>query len=196
MSLIETLTGLHHRVFALVERQGDTWLIGLLARLGFIAVLFGYFWNSAMTKIGDGVFGFLTIKDGAYFQILGETGMVAYDFDTANIPWYIDLVVLAGTWGEIILPLLLVIGLFTRIAAIGMMIFVFVQSYVDIAVHKVDSGTIGALFDRDSASVIMDQRALWMFLFAILVIKGAGMISVDWLLARRSAGIESKTAQA
>ena len=184
MSLISSIKNLHHTVFGHIEKAGDTWLIGLLARLVFAAVLFGYFWNSGLTKIGEGVLGIFSIQDSAYFQILGEAGMIAYEFDTANIPFYVDAIVVLGTWAEFALPIMIVIGLFTRIAAAGMSIFVLVQSYVDIAVHKVDGGTIGALFDRESSALIMDQRALWLFLFAMLIIKGAGLISVDALLDR------------
>lgn len=184
MALVAQLTRLHNSVFGLLHKWGDQWLVGLLARIVFLAVLFLYFWNSGLTKIGSGLFGIFQIQDGAYFQILGEAGMIAYEFDTANIPFYVDAVVAFGTWAEFILPLLIVFGLFTRIAAVGMSIFVLVQSYVDIAVHKVDAGTIGALFDRDSASVIMDQRTLWFFLFAVLFIKGAGALSLDTLVSR------------
>ena len=38
----------------------------------------------------------------------------------------------------------------------------------------VDAGTIGALFDRFPDSVILDQRLLWIFPLAYLVVKGAG----------------------
>ncbi len=183
MSLINSLKKLHDAVFGAIEKIGDGWLVGALARLTFLAVLFGYFWNSGKTKIGEGLFGIFQIQDGAYFQILGEAGMIAYEFDTANIPWYVDLIVFIGTISEFLLPLLIIAGLFTRIAAAGMAIFVFVQSYVDIYVHKVDAGTIGTLFDREATSLVMDQRALWMFLFAVLIIKGAGALSIDRLLA-------------
>ena len=186
MALINSLSRLHHTVFAALARQADSWLLGLLARLAFAAVLFLYFWNSAMTKIGEGLFGIFSIQDSAYYQILGEAGMTAYEFDTANIPWFVDLIVMTGTWAEIVLPPMIILGLFTRIAAIGMSVFVLVQSWVDINIHKVDAGTIGALFDRDSASVIMDQRALWLFVFVALILKGAGSISLDKLLANRN----------
>lgn len=183
MTLISPLRKLHDTVFSQIEKSGDGWLLGALARLTFLAVLFGYFWNSGKTKIGEGLFGIFQIQDGAYFQILGEAGMIAYDFDTANIPWYLDLMVFVGTLSEFLLPLLIVLGLFTRIAAAGMAIFVMVQSYVDIYVHNVDAGTVGALFDREASSLVMDQRALWMFLFAVLIIKGAGAISIDRVLS-------------
>jgi len=185
MALIKQIVGLHNSVFKHLETLTGGWLLGALARLVFLAVLFQYFWNSGLTKIGDGLFGIFQIQDGAYFQVLGETGMIAYEFDTANIPFYVDAIVALGTWAEFVLPILIVVGLCTRIAAAGMAIFVFVQSYVDIAVHKVEAATIGTLFDRDSASVIMDQRTLWMLLFAVLILKGAGKLSLDTLVSRR-----------
>ncbi len=100
------------------------------------------------------------------------------------MPWYLKLVVYAGSYGEFILPVLIVAGLFTRFAAVGMMVFIAVQTFVDINFHGVDAATIGAWFDRDSASLIMDQRLLWFVLILILVVRGAGPIALDRLLAR------------
>ncbi|MCB1387159.1 MAG: DoxX family membrane protein [Nitratireductor sp.] len=188
MSLIVTLKNLHDRFFTAVEMLTGNWLAGLLARLTFLAVLFFYYLNSVATKTGEGILGIFDIQDGAYFQILGEAGMLAYQFDTANVPWYLDLVVALGTYMEFLLPVLIVAGLFTRIAAIGMAFFVLVQSYVDITVHMADAGTIGALFDRHSDSLILDQRALWLFLLAYLALKGAGALSLDALASRWWAG--------
>lgn len=185
MKIFYALSELHDRVFTTLARFADGWLTSALARLTFLAVLFGYFWNSAKTKVGEGIFGIFNIQDGAYFQILGEAGMLAYDFDTANVPWYLDLVVLFGTFAEFVLPVLILVGLFTRIAALGMVVFVAVQSWVDVYVHKVDTETIGALFDRESSSLVMDQRALWLFLLIVLIVKGAGYLSLDHLFVAK-----------
>ena len=171
------LINLHHSVFGAIERMGDKWLLGLLARLVFVAVLLLYFWNSGWGKISG-----IGVDDSAYFTIMGFEKFEAFGADVANIPFYWKIIVHLGTYGELLLPLLIVVGLFTRIAAAGMAIFVIVQSYVDIAVHGVDAGTIGKLFDRHSESVIMDQRTLWMLIFALLVIKGAGALSLDHVL--------------
>jgi len=184
MKIINTLISLHQRFFAALHRFTANWFLSLAARGVFAAVLLFYFWNSAWGKIGDGFFGFLVMQDGAYFATLGEAVMTAYDFDTANVPFYLDAVVYLGTWMEFLLPLLIILGLFTRLAALGMVGFVAVQSFVDIAIHKVDASAIGALFDRDSASVILDQRTLWMLLFLVLIVKGGGRFSVDTLLDR------------
>ncbi|MXX16729.1 MAG: DoxX family protein [Gammaproteobacteria bacterium] len=171
------------RFFSSLERNTAPWLPGALARLVFAAVLLVYFLNSALTKTGDGFFGLFMIQDVAYFQILPSV-IEQYDFDASQvpfIPW--GLIVMLGTYSEIILPILIVIGLFTRLAALGMIGFVLVQSYVDIAFHGVDGKTIGSWFDNLSGAVILDQRALWMFLLIYLVIHGAGMLSLDRLLA-------------
>ncbi len=187
--MFHTIANLHEQIFAGLQDALEDWLLGFLARLVFAAVLFFYFFNSAMTKIGDGPLGFLQVTDNAYFQILPSV-VESYGFDASQIPFFpYQLIVMAGTYAEIVLPVLIVLGLFTRIAALGMIGFVAVQSYVDIAFHGADEKTIGAWFDRLSDSVILDQRALWVFLLVYLVIRGAGAISLDHLFAgRRESG--------
>ena len=86
---------------------------------------------------------------------------------------------------RIYLPVLIVAGLFTRIAALGMVVFVLVQSYVDITAHAADEKTVGSFFDRIPDSVIADQRTLWIFLLLYLFIYGAGKVSLDHLFAGR-----------
>ncbi|MGH1479335.1 MAG: DoxX family protein [Geminicoccales bacterium] len=185
------IPNLHDKVFGGLQNGLQDWFLGLFARLVFAAVLFVYFFNSAMTKIGEGAFGFLTVTDNAYFQILPSV-VERYEFDVSQVPVFpYKLIVMAGTYGEIILPILIVIGLFTRIAALGMIGFVLVQSYVDIAFHGADEKTIGAWFDRLSDSVISDQRALWVFLLVYLVLRGAGAVSLDYLFGGRRSAVPS-----
>ena len=57
-------------------------------------------------------------------------------------------------------------------------------SYVDVFGHD-KASELGAWFDGFSNSLILDQRALWVFLLVYLVIRGAGAISLDYLLAGR-----------
>ncbi len=179
------LLRLHDAAFAALERALEGWFLGLLARLVFAAVLFGYYWNSALTKVGDGLSGFFTVADAAYFQIVPPVVEAAgYDASAvAFLPW--GLIVTAGTYAEFALPVLIVLGLLTRLAALGMIVFVAVQSHVDIAFHGADAATVGALFDRLPNAAILDQRALWTFLLSVLVVKGAGAVSLDRLLATR-----------
>lgn len=179
--MIQSLAAFYFRLTGAIERAAEPWLLGLLARVVFAAVLFVYFFNSAMTKFEGGPF---SISDAAYFQIIPPVVEAAgYDASQVGfIPW--GLIVHLGTYGEVILPILIVLGLFTRVAALGMIVFVAVQSYVDIAFHGADAATIGAWFDNLSNSAILDQRALWVFLFVYLVIKGAGAVSLDYPIAR------------
>lgn len=96
-------------------------------------------------------------------------------------------VVTAGTWAEFVLPLLIVVGLFTRLAALGMIGFIAVQSYVDVHGHGVSGETLGAVFDRASGALIWDQRLLWGFVLVVLVMKGGGALALDRPLQRRFA---------
>ncbi len=173
----------HNAAFERVDETMDG-AVGLGARFAFLAVLALYYWNSALTKVGSGFPGILTPTDGAYVQILPQV-MEAVGYDSTQIGFFGDLVVYAGTYAEFILPALLVLGLFTRLAALGMIGFVVVQSIVDIAYHHADEATIGALFDRASDSAILDQRLLWVTLLAILVVKGGGWLSLDRLFRIR-----------
>lgn len=180
--MITAIRNLHHTVFGFIQGLLQDWFPGLLARFVFAAVLFMYFFNSAKTKVGDGLSGLLEIQDGAFIQIL-PTVMEQYGYDASQIPGFpYQLIVYAGTYSEFILPVLVVLGLFTRIASAGMVVFVFIQSYVDITAHSADEKTIGSWFDRVPDSAILDQRALWVFLLVYLAIYGAGKVSVDHLI--------------
>lgn len=158
------------------DRHAD-WLVPSLARVVFAAVLLGYFWASALTKL-DGPF---TPTTGAYAQIFPKL-FEAVGYDVGQMGLWHRLVVLAGAWAEFALPVLIVLGLFTRAAALGMVGFVLVQSLTDILGHGAGAG---AWFDRASDALILDQRALWVLLLIVLVLKGPGPISAD-----RALGVE------
>lgn len=155
-------------------------LLPLLARLTFAAVLLRYFWSSALTKL-DGPF---SPSFNAYAQIFPRQ-MEAASYDISGFGLWHWLVIMAGSSAELILPLLILIGLATRLAALGMIGFVIVQSLTDVIGHGVGAATLGALFDRASDGVILDQRALWMLLFVTLVGLGGGWLSLDRLILRR-----------
>lgn len=152
-------------------------LLPTLARLTFAGVLAGYFWASALTKFDSFPFGLST---GAFAQIYPkQIEALGYDASLIGVlPW---LVVLAGSYAELILPALVVLGLLTRPAAVGMIGFIVVQSLTDIYGHMVSATGLGAWFDRVPDAAILDQRALWVLLLVILAVKGAGPLSVDRL---------------
>ncbi|MCP4205461.1 MAG: DoxX family membrane protein [Shimia sp.] len=152
------------------------WLVPTLARLTFLMVLFFYFWNSAMLKIDGSIF---SPSAGAFGQIFPKAAE-AVVWDVTQMTFFQRLVILAGTIAEFALPVLIILGLLTRLAAIGMIGFVAVQTIVDVTGHGV---ALGSLFD--SAQALIDQRMMWVFLLAVLVLKGAGPISVDAIFNRR-----------
>ncbi len=178
------LISMHDRVFSGLENASSI-VLPSLARLVFAAVLLVYFWNSALTKIGDGVLGIFKPSLGAYAQVFPRQ-MEAVGYDVSQLGSFHWLVVTVGTLAELALPLLLLIGLFTRLAALGMIGFVVVQSLTDIVGHMADAATIGAWFDRASDALIMDQRAFWIYILLVLVFMGAGPLSLDRLLLRQA----------
>lgn len=172
-------------VYATLTRQLERadWLLPTLARLTFAAVLLVYFVHAGLTKIGDGAAGLFTPSVGAYAQVFPRA-FEAVGYDAEALTPLHRLVVLIGTWAELLLPILVVLGLLTRLAALGMIGFIVVQSLTDVLGHGT-AGALGAWFDRFVDAPILDQRTLWAFLLVVLVIKGAGPISLDRALTPR-----------
>ncbi|MEJ6401328.1 DoxX family protein [Yoonia sp. 2307UL14-13] len=172
-------------VTAPLNRVGDE-VLPLLARLVFAGVLLMYFWNSGLTKVGDGIFGIFTPGSGAYVQIFPKA-MEAVGYDISQLNFFHWAVVVSGTIAEFVLPFFIIVGLLTRLAALGMIGFIVVQSLTDLYGHGgiAHEGTLGAWFDGPSDALIMDQRALWMLCLLILVFKGAGALSLDRAIFRQ-----------
>ena len=170
-------------IYATLDRNAQATL-PTLARLTFAAVLCGYYWNSAMTKL-DGFGPSL----GAFAQILPRR-IEAAGYDASALGLFDHLIVIAGTWAEFILPALIVLGLLTRPAALGMIGFIIVQTMTDLWGHRlIDTpDTLGRWFDRIPDSAIADQRLLWVMLLTVPLLSGAGPLSLDRLFsqARRS----------
>lgn len=182
--IVSFFVRLYSGFFGVLQRLTEGWLLGLAGRFVFAGVLLVYFLNSAMTKLGPGLDGLLQPTDGAYVQVLPAL-MEAVGYDSSQIPFVpYGLIVLLGTWAEILFPLMIVAGLFTRAASLGMIVFILVMSYVDITGHHLDAATVGTLFDGQTSGLIADQRSMWVFLLLVLVLRGAGKFSLDHLLAR------------
>lgn len=168
---MKSLISLHNQAFSKVANA--EWIVPTLARLVFVAVLLMYYWNSATLKIDGSIF---TPSAGAFGQIFPKAAEAAvYDVSQMNILQ--RLVIFLGTVAEFVLPMLLLIGLLTRLSALAMIGFVMVQTLVDVTGHGVK---LGVLFDN--TQTLIDERTLWVFLFAIIALKGAGPLSLDRLL--------------
>ena len=184
MTLINQLQNLHSRIFQAVEAALNGWFLGLVARLVFASVLFFLFFNAGISKVGEGIFGLFSPNAGAYAQVVPHIAE-AVVYDTSKIaffPW--TIIVIAGTIAEIVLPITIVAGIFTRLSSLAFMGVIAVMTFVDINLHGVGAETIGAFFDQQHNAEIADQRLLWIFPLLYLIIKGPGKISVDHILSK------------
>ncbi|MEE9455085.1 MAG: DoxX family protein [Paracoccaceae bacterium] len=177
---MQKLIRLHDAVFATVSNILAPWFLPTAARFSFASVLLWFFWNSGKTKLGENIF---TPSLGAYAQVFPRK-MEALGYDVDMMSGLDTIIVLMGTYAEFILPALIVLGLFTRLASLGMVGFIVMMSIVDIYGHGLDAKTIGQMFDGDPYGLLVDQRLLWGFVLSVLVIKGAGPFSADHLLRR------------
>ncbi|WP_298936700.1 DoxX family membrane protein [uncultured Ruegeria sp.] len=166
------LISLHNNVLGKVDHASN-WLIPTLARLVFVAVLLIYYWNSAMLKIDGSIF---SPSAGAFGQIFPKAAEAVL-YDVSQMTLFQRIVIFFGTVAEFVLPALLLVGLLTRLAALGMIGFIWVQTLVDVNGHNV---ALGGLFDN--AITLMDQRVMWTFLMLVIVINGAGPLSLDKIL--------------
>ncbi|WP_458790738.1 DoxX family protein [Yoonia sp. MH D7] len=176
------MIALYDRTTSALNASADT-ILPTLARFVFAATLLVYFWNAGLTKFDGTPF---TPGVGGYAQIFPKT-MESVGYDISQMSIFHWAVVVAGTFAEFILPLLIVIGLFTRFAALGMIGFVIVQSLTDLYGHGgiAHTETLGKWFDGLPNGTILDQRAFWMVVLVTLVLKGAGPLSVDRLITKR-----------
>ena len=166
---------------AALARDAALSLLPLFARFVLAATLLAFFWRSALTKLGgEGIASLWTPSLDAYVQIL-PWRMEAVGYDAEALGALDRLVVVGGTWAELALPLLLAIGLFTRLAALGMLGFVAVMTLVDLFGHGVAPG---AWFDGDPAAAVADQRLYWALALAVLTTLGGGALSLDRLRHR------------
>lgn len=152
-------------------------LLPALVRLVFASTLFLFFWKSALTKF-DGPF---SLSIGAYAQIFPKS-FEATGYDPSQLSVIHHLIAYFGGLAEFVLPVLIVIGLFTRLSAIAMIGFLAVLTVVDIYGHGV---VTGSFFDGDPYGIIADQRLYWLLSFITLAALGGGALSIDRILGIR-----------
>lgn len=130
-------------------------LVLLLCRLAIGSV----FWRSAQTKIS----GWEFLGQSWKFFNLGESTFALFKFDY-NLPLIpSDIAAYAGTTVEFFMPLLLLIGLGTRAAALGLFIM---------------TSTIQIFVFPDA----WPTHILWFALLLTLLRQGGGKLSVDSMM--------------
>ncbi|MES9971202.1 MAG: DoxX family protein [Candidatus Thiodiazotropha sp.] len=143
-ALIDTL----QRLFDFIGRSIPEWGLGLLAR-GAIAYTF---WSSGRSKVS----GFLDISDSTFLLFEHEYGVPLIP---PNIAAHM------ATYAEHLFPILLVLGLFTRFAALSLLIM---TAVIQLFVYP------------DAWNVHM----WWALALLYLMRHGGGLISLDQLLRR------------
>lgn len=123
----------------------------LLARIA----LAGIFWRSGRSKV----------TDGSLFDINDSTRyLFENDYSAVPLPAYIAAPL--ATFGEHLFPMLLVIGLATRLSAAALLAMTLV---IQIFVYPEAWWT---------------THMLWAALAAVLIVRGGGVISLDALICR------------
>jgi len=86
-----------------------------------------------------------------------------------------DVAAVAGTFGELFFPMLLYLGLFSRVGALGAF---FVNGMAVISYRQV--------LLAEGSEAALGQHILWGFMLLVLMVAGPGRIAVDSWLERRS----------
>jgi len=143
------LSNAWNRAAALLERWIALDLVLLVSRVGIAAV----FWYSGRTKVD----GLLSVSDGAVSLFRTEYRLPVLDPVFAAH---------AATYAEHLFPLLLVLGLFTRFAALSLLgMTLVIQTFV--------------------YPEAWPTHLSWAAPLLLLVARGAGRLSVDRLLGLR-----------
>lgn len=143
--------GLYDRVVTVVSTSRPWNLTLLFTRV----VLAGLFWRSGRTKIEEG--SLLSISD---------TTRYLFQEEYSAVPLPPEMAAVLATGAEHLFPILLVLGLFTRLSALallGMTLVIQVFVYPD---------------------AWWQVHSLWVAIALVLIVRGGGLISLDAPLIR------------
>lgn len=145
---------LHNRITQMLSGKA----IESAALLAGRVALAGIFWRSGRTKVVEG--SWLEVSDATRFL---------FETEYAGVPLPPDLAATLATYGEHFLPVLLVLGLGSRIAAAGLLAMTLVIQFF--------------VYPEAWWSV----HIVWVALAAFVISRGGGLFSLDALLTRWTA---------
>lgn len=147
------VTTSYNRAVALASKSWMDQLTLIMVRFS----LAGIFWRSGRTKVVEG--SWLSISDTAKFLFQEEYNAV---------PLPPELAAYMATYAEHLFPILIVIGLFTRLSALALLgmtlviqIFVYPEAWWSVHI-------------------------IWVTLALVLIVRGAGRFSIDALLVKKT----------
>ncbi len=139
----------------LVAKVSSPWAESLV--LFFVRVVFGgIFWRSGQAKLEEG--SWFTISEGTWDLFRTEY---------SGVPLPAELAAPMAAGAEHLFPILLVLGLFTRLSALallGMTMVIQIFVYPD---------------------AWWTQHSIWTALALVLIVRGGGKLSLDQLLTTR-----------
>ncbi len=148
---MKKILDLYNKAVAMISGRIPEAIALLLARLG----LAGIFWRSARTKVEEG--SWLQMRELTVDLFRDEYGMP-----------FPEITGLIATYAEHILPIMIVLGLFTRIGATGLFIMTMV---IQLFVYP---------------DAWWQTHIVWAALALILMVRGGGLFTIDTLLNRNS----------
>lgn len=152
--MLQSLTRRYDRVVAGLSGPVAESIALVFVRLA----LAGIFWMSGRTKVEEGTL--LSVSENAIYQFTEEP--------FSNVPLLpSDMAAYLTTYAEHILPILLVLGLFTRLSSLALLgmtlviqFFVFPEAWWQVHI-------------------------LWVALAMVLIVRGGGVLTLDRLLVGR-----------
>lgn len=149
---MQTLLDRYDRLTAWLASRLPEGLALLLTRVA----LAGIFWRSGRSKVEEGTL--LSIGEQAYFL---------FEYEYTGLPIPPAIATPMATWAEHLLPILLVLGLFTRLSALGLLAMTLV---IQLFVYP---------------DAWWQTHVLWSAMATVLIGRGGGMFSLDALVAGR-----------
>jgi putative oxidoreductase len=130
-------------------------------------------WGGSVLSLGLRIFISWQFLKSGLIKIQNWEGTLSLFQEEYTVPFLSpDFAAYAGTFGELVLPVLLIIGLFSRPAALGLF-FVNVLAVI----------SYPQLLEFDCPAAINDHF-YWGLILLILTISGAGKVSIDALIQR------------
>lgn len=140
----------HDRIVAILGSRLSEGVVLLLVRIA----LAGVFWRSGRSKVAE----------GSLFEISGSTWYL-FENDYAGVPLPAEIAAPLATVGEHLFPMLLLIGLATRMSASALLVITLV---IQIFVYPEAWWT---------------THILWTALATVLIVRGGGVASFDAVLS-------------
>ncbi|MEQ1538564.1 MAG: DoxX family protein [Sphingorhabdus sp.] len=152
--MLQSLTRRYDHIIALLSGRVAESIALVFVRLA----LAGIFWMSGRTKVEEGTL--LTVSENAIYQFS--------EAPFSNVPLLpSDVAAYLTTYAEHIFPILLVLGLFTRLSALALLVMTLVIQFF--------------VFPEAWWQV----HILWVAMAMVLIVRRGGSLSLDKLLSGR-----------